>query len=131
MEEVSFESTGDGAVFESNLLPGGGILFTIGEPTEVGSSGGPALPKKSILAQNYPNPFNATTTISYDLAEKCPVRLTIYDILGRKVTVLVNEMQWAGKHKFAWDAGRFSSGPYICNLDAGSSAESRKMLLLK
>ncbi len=130
-EEVSFESTGDGAVFECNLLPGGGILFTIGEPTEVGSSGGPALPKKSTLAQNYPNPFNATTTISYDLAEKCPVRLTIYDILGRKVTVLVNEMQRAGKYKFAWDADRFSSGPYIYNLDAGASAESRKMLLIK
>jgi len=130
-EEVGFEKVEDGAAFESSFPPGGGILFAIEGPTGLGSSDGYAYPKRYRLSQNYPNPFNASTTISYELAERCPVSLAIYNALGQNVAILVDEVQHPGGHRVTWNAEGLSSGLYICSLRAGAFVESRKMLLLK
>ena len=72
------------------------------------------LPMEFRLAQNYPNPFNPSTTIRYELPKGSIVRLSVYDILGREVTLLVNEGKNAGVYELKFDAQRMSSGVYFC-----------------
>jgi photosystem II stability/assembly factor-like uncharacterized protein len=84
------------------------------------------------LQQNYPNPFNQTTVISYQLKVKSEVDLSIYNLLGQKVTTLVDKNQPAGKYKVEWDAGGFASGIYIYRFETNSGfIKSRKLVLLK
>jgi len=83
------------------------------------------------LNQNFPNPFNPKTTISYEIAGNVNVKITIYDLLGRKHTVLVNEKQRAGKYSIIFSGSNFASGVYYYVLEAGEYKESKKMLLIK
>lgn len=89
------------------------------------------IPDKISLYQNYPNPFNPSTQIKYDLSKTQPVHLTIYDITGRKVAVLVNEKQSAGAHIITFNANGLSSGVYFYRLEAGDFVQTRKMVLIK
>ncbi len=90
-----------------------------------------AVPEKCELSGIYPNPFNPSTTVSYSLAQRETVLLSVHDVLGRTVATLVNETEPAGKYAVHFDASALSSGVYICMLTAGSFVQSRKMLLLK
>jgi len=91
-----------------------------------------SLPEEFTLEQNYPNPFNPATQIQYALPQSANVRLTVFDVLGRQVTTLVdNERQNAGIHTVSFDAGRFSSGVYLYRIEAGSFVQVRKMMLIK
>jgi Right handed beta helix region len=88
------------------------------------------------LYPNVPNPFNPETTIRFDLAASMPVRLTVYDVGGHRVAVLVNETRGGGPHAVRWrgidDRGRpVASGVYFYRLEAGRVSETRKMVLLK
>jgi len=94
------------------------------------------LPKNFALYQNYPNPFNPVTKIKYDLPTKSDVKLIIYDLLGRKVRILVNRSQLPGQKIAIWDAlddhgFKVASGLYIYKIVAGDYVKSRKMLLMK
>lgn len=89
------------------------------------------LPKTAQLNQNYPNPFNPATTIQYTLSSTGQVRLSVYDMLGREVAVIVNDLKSAGDHTATWDASNFSSGIYIYSLRTESSRITRKMTLMK
>ena len=91
----------------------------------------PALPARYTLHQNYPNPFNPTTLISFGLAKAGISKLTVYDLLGREVTTLVNQHLAAGEHQILFDASRLASGIYIYRLQSGRFASSRKMIVLK
>jgi hypothetical protein len=84
-----------------------------------------------LLEQNYPNPFNPTTTINYRLAASAMVTLTVFDIVGREVAVLVNERQNAGSYAEAFDASALSSGLYLYQLKAGKYSEIKKMVLVR
>jgi hypothetical protein len=93
------------------------------------------LPEKFSLHQNYPNPFNPETKISYDLPESADVRLSVYNILGQEIALLIDEEQAAGFYTKLWNgrdkAGHpVSSGIYFYRLQAGSNSASRKMVLL-
>jgi hypothetical protein len=95
-----------------------------------------AAPEKFEVFQNYPNPFNPSTAISYQLSAVSMVRLSIYNLLGQEVAMLVNEGQLAGYHQETWDATRCASGVYVYQLivtdESGSRQVARKrMLLLK
>ena len=95
-----------------------------------------SLPRSFALDQNYPNPFNPSTTISFSLKQAAPVRLELFDCLGRMVTVLVDERLGAGRHTLVWNAKQAggqsaASGVYFYRLTANGESESRKMLLLK
>ena len=94
------------------------------------------LPKAYALHQNYPNPFNPVTNLSYDLPEEAMVNITIFDMMGRMVTNLVNENQSAGYKRLQWNAinnsGQpISAGLYIYSIKAGNFSQNRKMILLK
>ncbi len=89
-------------------------------------------PETSRLHQNYPNPFNPVTTIRFDLAEDSRhIRLTVYDILGRQVAVLVNETLPAGTHTVSFDAAALASGVYLYRLETGKKNLHRTMMLVK
>lgn len=96
----------------------------------------PAVPAVFALEQNYPNPFNPSTTIRYALPRGGDVLLTVYDVLGQRVAILVDGPQDAGEHSVVWD-GRddtgkeAASGMYLYRLEAEKSAAVRKMALVK
>lgn len=90
-----------------------------------------ALPASYALEQNYPNPFNPTTEIAFTLPAASEVRLDIFNILGQKVTTLVDGLMAAGKHTITWGGGSVASGVYYYRLTVDSFVETKKMLLLK
>ncbi len=103
--------------------------------TDIAENDG-ALPAVFSLAQNYPNPFNPTTEISFGLPTAGPVKLEIFDIVGRKVKTLVNREMAAGVHKVIWDGrneegGSVGSGIYFYRLSSGDNSIARKMVMLK
>lgn len=89
------------------------------------------MPQHFALEQNYPNPFNPTTTISYSIKEPADVELLVYDLLGRRVAVLVDEHHAAGRYEVAFDASGLSSGVYLYTLRAGSFTQTKRLVLLK
>jgi hypothetical protein len=83
------------------------------------------------LFQNYPNPFNPTTTISYYIQKTGLVTLKVYDVMGREVRTLVNEVQTIGAKEFTFDASSLSSGIYYYTLTSGNFKDTKKMMLIK
>ncbi len=99
--------------------------------TGIDDRDGSMLPNSTGLVQNYPNPFNARTMISFELQAQSEVSLDIYDLLGRHVETLVEEMMPAGSHSIVWDAGDMSSGMYFYKLTTDDISETKRMLLIK
>ena len=94
------------------------------------------IPKKFALYQNYPDPFNAGTEILYALPRSCRARLEIFNVLGQRVILLVDEHRMAGYHTVRWDgrdaSGRaVASGVYLYRMQAESYGNTRKMVLLR
>lgn len=89
------------------------------------------IPTEYKLTQNYPNPFNPSTVIEYSIVNPEFVTLKVYDILGREVATLVNEMKNPGKYSVRFDASNLSSGIYIYRLQTDSYTAVRKMILQK
>lgn len=98
--------------------------------TDIGSAPEQAV-EGFVLYGNYPNPFNPTTAISYQLSAGAQVDLSVYNVLGKKVTTLVHKKMAAGKHEVQWDASGFNSGTYFYRLQAGTESRIGKMLLIK
>ncbi|MHB1050371.1 MAG: right-handed parallel beta-helix repeat-containing protein [Bacteroidota bacterium] len=92
---------------------------------------GPEIPTEFALSQNYPNPFNPTTTIRFTLPQSAMVKLTIYDLLGREIETLVDEVQSAGWKEVRWQAHNVTSGLYFCRMEAGEYTATRKMVVLR
>ncbi|NWF90512.1 MAG: T9SS type A sorting domain-containing protein [Ignavibacteriaceae bacterium] len=88
-------------------------------------------PVTYLLNQNYPNPFNPGTTISYEISKKSNVSLKVYDMLGKVVSVLVNEIQNPGKYQVEFNKQNLASGIYFYRLEADNSVHVKKMILLK
>ena len=97
---------------------------------------GSMIPMEFALHQNYPNPFNPVTTLRYDLPENGLVNITIYDMLGRQVKTLINQIQDVGYRSVIWDATNdygkpVSAGIYLYQIQAGEYISTKKMVLLK
>ena len=83
------------------------------------------------LYQNYPNPFNPTTNIRYNIPCRSTVNLTIYNVIGQKIKVLVNEVQNNGNYEIQFNGSGFPNGMYLYSLEAGNYSETKKLILLK
>lgn len=101
------------------------LVFTAVRPKE------DRAPQQFMLSQNYPNPFNPSTTIEYELQKSSMVRLSVFDVLGREVSILVTERKDAGRYSMHWDAERLPSGMYFSVLQAGQFRTTKKMILMK
>lgn len=89
------------------------------------------VPENFSLYQNYPNPFNSATTIKFEMSENKPVKLQVFDLHGRLVDLLVEDVRKAGYHKYKWDASGYSSGIYFCRLTTNNYSKTIKMVYLK
>ena len=89
------------------------------------------LPTRYVLSQNYPNPFNPTTLISYSVPVQAYITLSVYDFLGRVVSVLREGVHDPGKYEIRFNGSKLSSGVYFYRLHAGSFIETRKMIFMK
>ena len=83
------------------------------------------------LEQNYPNPFNASTVIRYEIPKSAPVKLSIFDVLGREVEILVEELRMNGMYEVNFSGNKLASGIYFYKLESGQFIKTRKMILLK
>ncbi|MGV8018665.1 MAG: T9SS type A sorting domain-containing protein [Ignavibacteria bacterium] len=89
-------------------------------------------PNKFKLHQNYPNPFNSVSKIKFEIAKLGDVNITVYDILGKEVSSLVNEKLKPGTYETFFDGSGLSSGIYFCRLIVNTeSKDFKKMILLK
>jgi hypothetical protein len=83
------------------------------------------------LQQNVPNPFSANTSIEYSIPTAQNVTITIYDESGRLVSELVNQLQYAGKHRISFAQESLQSGVYLYQMRSGDFLKTRRMLILK
>jgi hypothetical protein len=110
-------------------LAGGTVLTDIAEPEATDFAG-------SFRMQIYPNPFNPVTTIAFNIPDRGQVRLAVFDVNGRRVRELVDDVLTPGEHSVVWD-GRNDTGVtsapgvYFARLEAGSKVVTRKMVLAK
>jgi len=88
-------------------------------------------PDEFILLQNYPNPFNPETVICFNMPKEKSVTIKVYDILGKEVATLVNEIKGEGIHKLKFDASNLASGIYFCSMQAENFRQTIKMHVLK
>lgn len=112
------------------------VYMNQGTASHVGDDISTALPVAFRLAQNSPNPFNPDTRIEYDLARSGWVELAVFDILGRKVTTLVDGFRAVGSYQAVWDGAGSNGKPvatgiYFYRLRTGALSETRKMVLLR
>lgn len=98
-------------------------------PTSVEASN--PLPTKFELQQNYPNPFNPATNLEFTIPHSQLTILKVFDLLGREVTTLVNEVRPPGRYQVMWHARNVASGVYFYRLTAGSFTQMRRMIVLK
>ncbi len=105
--------------------------YDVDETTTSGIEETQDLPKAFALTQISPNPFNEKTTISYAVANEGPVKIALYDLLGREIALLVNGVKKPGIHTVELNAANLSSGIYFCHMQAGEFDTSQKLLLMK
>jgi hypothetical protein len=146
------EMTASGSTMWLSTLSGGTVVTNVQKgagwypnwrqaipATDVPGDAPGAVPVSFALEPNYPNPFNAITVIRYQLpalsgvegAVFSDVRLVVYDLLGRQVSVLVNERKGPGRYEVRFDGSGLSSGVYFYRLTAGQYVECREMVMMK
>ena len=89
------------------------------------------IPQAHNLSQNYPNPFNPSTKIDYDIPYNGKVSIVLYDISGREMSTLVNEVKTAGYYSVLFNAGNLSSGIYFYMISSNGFVMSKKMMVVK
>jgi photosystem II stability/assembly factor-like uncharacterized protein len=124
---LSFADTSNGWAVTS----GGEIIRYRPSGTTNAETNPPDVPDRFVLHQNYPNPFNPSTTISYEIAHPALVSLKVFDLLGREVATLVEDVRDAGAYTVSFDASSMSSGVYLYRLKAGAFSQTRRMILLR
>ncbi len=108
------------------------ILHTTnGGVTFAGNDPGPGVPDTPRLWQNYPNPFNLTTVITFRIQNSEPTILTVFDLLGRDIATLVDDVKEPGTYLVRFDATGLATGVYHCRLKTGNTVLTRPMVLLK
>lgn len=99
--------------------------------TDVGTPGTARPGAEYALKQNYPNPFNPVTNIQFSIVDRQLTTVKVYDILGREVTTLVNEVKGPGTYTAQFDGSSLASGIYFYRLQAGDFTQTKRLVLLK
>jgi hypothetical protein len=125
----------DGKRGDDDLVANGEILEPGGpgwlDTLALGMSAEETLPRETQLYQNYPNPFNPTTTVAFDLATSTHVVIRIYDLLGREVALLADEIRPAGRHRVVFGARSLASGIYFIRFQGAGRIQTKKMLMIR
>ena len=103
--------------------------FTV--PINVGTDENPDQPLTFALTQNYPNPFSQSTTIRYSLPQSMHVRLAVYDVLGREVSLLANGQQTAGIYTLNFNASHLNPGLYFARIELDHLRFTKRMVLIR
>ncbi len=116
---------------DKSRIYGEGTIASVNDVSE-----SPEIPGEFALSQNYPNPFNPTTEIYFELPEASPVRVDVYDILGRLVRTLIERNMTAGRYSVGWDGlddcgTPVGAGVYFYRLNAGKHTQVKKMAMLR
>lgn len=130
---ASFVNPTDGSLTATAQLEGEYVIVLLEKGSGTGTE---ILPQAFKLYQNHPNPFNPETVIQFDLPKAADVRLEVFNILGQKVSTILDQPLSPGTHSVRWDGrssdgGSVASGIYFYRIKAGSFVESRRMVLLK
>lgn len=120
----SMTSLGEARAMPARLFTSDGTITSVDDSRA-------DIPSATRLDGNYPNPFNPTTMIAYALAADATTRLSVFDVLGREVAVLVDAHQSAGSYQVMFDATGLSSGLYLIRLQAGTETHTKGMTLIK
>lgn len=115
---------GDQGMILKTTNGGGNVINGINDPVF-------EIPGDYRLSQNFPNPFNPVTTINFSIPKYSQIRISIYDILGKEIDVIVNGYLSPGNYNIEWNAQNFASGVYFYELKTGEFIERRKMVLIK
>ena len=120
------DSTGIAAGFDGTIVKtdNGGTFTAV---NQIGSE----IPKSFGLNQNFPNPFNPSTKISFKIPTSSFVKLSVYNILGKELKIMVNENLNAGKYEADFNASELPSGTYFYRLTAGNFTQTKKMMIIK
>lgn len=110
----------------SNLFP---VFF--GYPVSVPHSTNREIPSEYSLEQNYPNPFNPVTYITFSIPQSTAVTLTVYDVIGKQIEILVDEVKSAGSYTITFDGTKLNSGIYFYKLSSENQVYMKKMTLIK
>jgi photosystem II stability/assembly factor-like uncharacterized protein len=136
-KQKHFAISGAGEIFVIDTSNAFTASYVFGKTT---NGGGPfvsvkqissEVPKEFRLYQNYPNPFNPSTKIDYEIPVTAYVDISIYDLLGRKVTTMVNGVQKPGIYQIIWDASNYSSGIYFYTLTTENFKDTKKLVYTK
>jgi len=123
VQSRKFNDAGDLVVYQSKTIEIKAYITGV-DPSQ-------QQPEKIQLYQNYPNPFNPQTVIKYNLPHSGHVKLTICDILGREIAVLIDQPQNKGNYEATWNASDQPGGVYFYRLQASEFVEMKKMTLMK
>jgi hypothetical protein len=111
-------------------VSGGGVWQRpLSEVTSVSNNVLRTLPASFVLSQNYPNPFNPSTTIAFQLPHRSHVSLSVFDLLGRQMELLIDNTLDGGKHEVTFNADGYPTGVYFYRLKAGEFVQTLKMIV--
>jgi hypothetical protein len=124
-----------GKAVHARSFGSGGTLYNIFidttlNPVSVGTIG-TETPSEYSLKQNYPNPFNPITNVKFSILNSGQARLIVYDVMGREVQTLVNELLKPGTYEVSFDGSKLSSGVYYYKLDVNGFTQTRRMVMTK
>lgn len=119
------------ALAERRALLAQRILDWLSIPVSVENQDGDLIPASFNLKQNYPNPFNPVTHIEYQIPLSADVSIKVYDVIGREIAVLVDEVKQPGVYQVSFDSKNLASGVYFYKMIAGDYSSVKKMNLLK
>ncbi len=125
---ISANSNSGRTIAKPLTAPAGFYQFRIDNPTGINNE---YQAYKFELSQNYPNPFNPITRITFEIPAASYVKLKVFDLLGKEVATLLNEVRQAGNYKVNFNASHLSSGIYFYRLETDNKVEIKKMTLLK
>ncbi len=105
------------------------VTITVEDPTSIDSDND--IPKEYALDQNYPNPFNPSSMIRYSIPKSGHVKLQVYDVLGKEVATLVNEVKAVGHYNVVFNADHLASGVYYYRIKSNNFENTKKLILLR